>query len=124
MMIIWVVVVALAAPLMADPMNDYKDSGPQRSFQRFDERRPGAFETFTPNYLRRVDAEFAAGGDFACVRFAGGRVQCTRRLSMWVNPLFYFCSSMLVRRARVAQPVAKAEMNWFVPCGKPLSKYS
>ena len=38
--------------------------------------------------------------------------------------LFYFCSSKLVRRARVAQPVAKAEMNWFVPCGKPLSKYS
>ena len=42
----------------------------------------------------------------------------------WVNPLFYFCSSKLVRRARVAQPVAKAEMNWFVPCGKPPSKYS
>ena len=46
------------------------------------------------------------------------------RPSKWGNPLFYFCSSKLVRRARVAQPVAKAEMNWFVPCGKPLSKYS
>ena len=52
------------------------------------------------------------------------QVQCTRRPSKWVNPLFYFCSSKLVRRARVAQPVAKAEMNWFVPCGNPLSKYS
>ena len=51
------------------------------------------------------------------------QVQGTRP-SKWVNPLFYFCSSKLVRRARVAQPVAKAEMNWFVPCGKPLSKYS
>ncbi len=30
-----------------------------------DERRPGAFETFARDFLRRVDAEFAAAGDFA-----------------------------------------------------------
>ncbi len=29
-----------------------------------DERRPGAFETFTGKFLRRVNAEFAAAGDF------------------------------------------------------------
>ena len=115
-------------------------------FIHLDQRRPGAFEAFARNFLRRVNAEFAAAGDFAGgvvkhvgrafgedavplrigvgaeaeedfagVRLAGGRVQCTRRPSKWVNPLFYFCSSRLVRRARVAQPVAKAEMNWFVP---------
>ena len=30
-----------------------------------DKRRPGAFETFARQFLRRIDAEFAAGGDFA-----------------------------------------------------------
>ena len=30
-----------------------------------DERRPGAFETFAGNFLRRINAEFAATGDFA-----------------------------------------------------------
>ena len=30
-----------------------------------DERRPGAFETFAGNFLRRVKTHFAANGDFA-----------------------------------------------------------
>src|SRR5882724_338136 len=30
-----------------------------------DERRPGAFEAFAGNFLRRVYAEFGADGDFA-----------------------------------------------------------
>ena len=30
-----------------------------------DERRPGAFETFAGNFLRRVKTHFAAAGDFA-----------------------------------------------------------
>ena len=30
-----------------------------------DERWPGAFEAFAGEFLRRVDAEFAAAGDFA-----------------------------------------------------------
>ncbi len=34
-------------------------------FIHLDERRPGAFETFARNFLRCVDAEFAAAGDFA-----------------------------------------------------------
>ena len=39
-------------------------------FIHLDERRPGAFETFAGEFLRRVDAEFAAAGDFA-----GGVIQ-------------------------------------------------
>ena len=35
------------------------------AFIHLDERRPGAFETFTGNFLRRVNAQLAADGDFA-----------------------------------------------------------
>ena len=34
-------------------------------FVHADQRRPRALETFAGNFLRRVDAEFAADGDFA-----------------------------------------------------------
>jgi len=34
-------------------------------FIHFNQRRPGAFEAFAGNFLRRVYAEFAADGDFA-----------------------------------------------------------
>ena len=30
-----------------------------------DQRRPGAFEAFAGNFLRRINAKFAAAGDFA-----------------------------------------------------------
>ena len=35
------------------------------AFIHLDERRPGAFETFAGNFLRRVNAQLAAAGDFA-----------------------------------------------------------
>ena len=35
------------------------------SFIHLDERRPGAFEAFAGEFLRRINAEFAAAGDFA-----------------------------------------------------------
>ena len=34
-------------------------------FIHANQRRPGAFETFARNFLRRVNAELAADGDFA-----------------------------------------------------------
>jgi len=34
-------------------------------FAHFDQRRPGAFETFARQFLRRANAGFAADGDFA-----------------------------------------------------------
>src|SRR6187455_2000955 len=34
-------------------------------FAHFDLRRPGALEAFARQFLRRVNAEFAAAGDFA-----------------------------------------------------------
>ena len=40
------------------------------AFIHHDERWPGAFETFTRNFLRRINAEFAAARDFA-----GGMVE-------------------------------------------------
>ena len=43
-------------------------------FFHLDKRRPGAFETFARQFVRRVEAEFAADGDFA----GGGKV--TRRV--------------------------------------------
>ena len=42
-----------------------------------DQRRPGAFEAFARNFLRPVDAEFAAAGDF---RWWRGRA---RRTGLW-----------------------------------------
>ena len=73
MMIIWVVVVALAALLVADPMNDYKESAPQGSFHRFNEQRSGAFETFTRNFLRRVDADGDLAGGVWPPEYHGSR---------------------------------------------------
>jgi hypothetical protein len=35
------------------------------AFVHLDERRPGAFETFARQFLRRINAEFAADGDLA-----------------------------------------------------------
>jgi hypothetical protein len=40
------------------------DPGPH-AFIHPDERRPGTFEAFTGQFLRRVNAEFAAAGNFA-----------------------------------------------------------
>jgi hypothetical protein len=71
MMSIWVVEAAL---LVAHSMDDYKDGGPQGPFRVLMSNGQGRWGTFTRQYLRRVNAEFAADGDFAYVRVAGGRV--------------------------------------------------
>src|SRR5262245_43541776 len=55
------------------------------AFINLDERRPGAFETFAREFLRRVNAEFAADGDFA-----GRGVEHIGRFHFFTNGLPIF----------------------------------
>jgi len=48
-----------------------------RGFIHFDERRPGAFETFARNFLRRVDAEFVA----MIFSFPGHRILADKQIA-------------------------------------------
>ena len=56
---------------------------PAHSFFHLDQRWPGAFEAFAGEFLRRVNAEFAAAGDFAAWPGtpAESRVRAIKRLS-------------------------------------------
>ena len=56
------------------------------TFIHLDERRPGAFETFAGNFLRRVNAQLAAAGDFArrMVEHVG-RAFGEEAVALWVS---------------------------------------
>jgi hypothetical protein len=58
-------------------------------FIHLNQRRPGAFEAFAGNFLRRVNAEFAAAGDFArrMVKDAGGNLPMLKKRRSWTVAL-------------------------------------
>jgi len=71
-------------------------------FIRFDERRPRAFEAFAGQFLRRINAEFAAAGDFAggVVEHVGSAFgeDGSRSKSHWTKPSSNWGNGLLVRR--------------------------